>query len=270
MEQRDYISPLRFRSPNTTLIVVSVVASLVLHGAIAGAIVWAAMFGKEDIEEEVEPKMLEFEQVDLLALGEKKPPNQLPRIANPEKPTAPEDSVNLAAEHEDRPEKKEEDNKKKKDDKKKKVKDILKDIPTNPNRPTNTDVPEGRREGVAGGTATDPELASKMKTFQARLTAALVQEWELPKTLSNEELEKLAGKVRVSVKLSSTGRIISYQFIEKSGNEQFDGRIRNVLEKFSASGGGRQLPMPNDPKVTRQVTRNRLILQRWENTAPFR
>lgn len=268
MEQGSYRTALRTRGPSVGLVVLCGLASLLFHGAVGGIMVWGTLFSEKDMEEDVQPMMMEFEEVELLALGEEKPPEQLPRLANPAPPEVEEDAVNLAAEQ--TPEEKKEEEEEKKDrereDRKKRMQDALSEL-NNPNRPSNTDTPEGREEGVAGGTATDPELASKMNTFQAKLKAAIVQNWEVPTTLTDDEVEQLAGKVTVRARLSSTGRILNYQFVDESGNEQFDASIKAVLDKFSASGGGKQFPMPNDPDVTRQIIRQPLTLKKWDALA---
>ncbi|MGM0556417.1 MAG: TonB C-terminal domain-containing protein [Myxococcota bacterium] len=268
MEELSHRTTLSTRGPSALLVAGSVIASLVFHAALAGLMVWGTMLSEEDMEEDAAPETLKFENVELLALGEEKPPEQLPRLANPAPPEVDEDAVNLAAEQKPEPEKEKEEEKKDKDreDREKRMADALSQL-NNPNRPSNTDTPEGREEGVAGGTATDPELASKMQTWQAKLKAALVQHWEVPTTLTDAEVEQLAGKVNVRVKISSTGRILNFRFLEKSGNEQFDASINAVLEKFSATGGGKQLPMPNDPGVTRQLVQQPLLLQQWDALA---
>jgi outer membrane biosynthesis protein TonB len=269
MEQESHRTALSTRGPSTWLVVLCTTGSLVFHAAIAGLMIWGTMMSEEDMAEEVEPKMMEFEEVELLALGEEKPPDQLPRLANPAPPEVEEDTVNLAAEQKpekDREKEQEEKDKKEREDRKKRMQEALSQL-NNPNRPSNTDTPEGRKEGVAGGTATDPELASKMNTFQAKLKAAIVQNWEVPTTLTDAEVQQLAGKVRVRAKLSSTGRILSYRFLDESGNEQFDASIKAVLDKFSATGGGKQFPMPSDPEVVRQIIRQPLILKKWDALA---
>ncbi|MFB6373499.1 MAG: hypothetical protein ABEN55_10370, partial [Bradymonadaceae bacterium] len=63
----------------------------------------------------------------------------------------------------------------------------------NPNRPTNTDVPEGSKKGVASGSLSDEALANLMKTFQAKLLKTLGQHWQVPTTIPDSELQKLFG-----------------------------------------------------------------------------
>lgn len=266
------LDPSRRRSrsghePTKATQVVGVVTTILLHGLIAGLMVWGTMRSGEDIQQEIEPKMLEFEDVELLALGEEKPPNQLPRKANPAPPPVEEDAVNLA-EPEEKPEPKEKEEKpkeeppeKKKDDRKKRMAEALQNLQHNPNRPSNTDTPEGSAEGVAGGTATDAMLANMMRTFQAKLMSAIVKRWHPPSTLSDAELKKLIGSVEVFVRLSDSGYVTGYTFKRKSDNPQYNQSIELALKKFQ---GGHKLPLPDNPEVRGAVLQKGLDLKKWD------
>ncbi|MFW6054138.1 MAG: TonB C-terminal domain-containing protein, partial [Persicimonas sp.] len=148
-------------------------------------------------------------------------------------------------------------------DRKKKMLDSLDDL-NNPNRPTNTDTPEGDPDGVAGGTVSDKALANMMNTYQAQLMKSVTKYWRLPKSLSDGEIEELTGKVVVYVRLSEEGHIIDYKFRQKSPNPQFNGSIERVLKRFQVSRGGRTLPMPDDTQVRREVRRQGLNLRNWD------
>ena len=241
--------------------------SLALHVGLIVAIVIATMKSEEHIEEQIEPAMLRFEKVELLALGEEKPPNALPRIANPEPAVRPPDEVNLA-----QPEKpvvdleKKEEKKEKEDEeaRKRKMLDALSAL-HNPNRPTNEDIPEGSEQGVVGGDITDAALANLMNTYVAKLVAELSRYWELPSTIPPEEIQNLAGEVSVYVRLSEEGHVVSHRFLKESANEQFNASIDRLLRRFSVSGG-RKLPLPEEPAVKEAVLRQGLNLEGWEYT----
>lgn len=257
------------REPNRVLTIVGIATSILLHGAIVGVIVWGTMRGGEDIQEEIEPKMLEFEDVELLALGEEKPPNQLPRIANPAPPEVKEDAVNLAEpkekppEPKKKPEKKEEEPQEK-PDKRTKLLEQLGDL-HNPNRPTNAEVPEGSDKGVAQGTISDAAMANLMGTYQAKLLQVLGDKWRIPTTIDDAEIKSLAGKVVVKVRLSDSGHVVSYRFLSKSPNDQFNASIDSVMRAFA--DGGHKLPVPDNPEVRRLVLKKGLDLKNWNAVA---
>ena len=249
-------------------VVIGVVATLFLHAALIGAIIAGTLMGKAKIEKEIEPKMMRFEDVDLLALGEKKPPNQLPRIPNPEPKTKPPDEINLKQPKEpvvDLKKKKEEDVKEDEKARKKRMLDALSAL-NNPNRPTNDDLPAGSTNGVVGGDISDAALANLMGTYAAKLIAELSRYWELPSTVTPDEAKRLAGQVTVYVRLSESGNIVSYDFRKHSSNPQFDASIERVLKRFEVSVGGRKLPLPTDEHVRQAVIRQGLNLKSWEYT----
>ena len=244
-----------------------VAMTFALHLGLITAIVIGTMRGEAAIEEQIEPTMLRFEKVDLLALGEEKPPNALPRIANPEPAVKPPDEVNLAQPEEpvvDLEKKDEKQEKEDEDARKRKMLDALSAL-HNPNRPTNEDIPEGSEEGVVGGDITDAALANLMNTYVAKLMAELSRYWELPSTIPPDEAQNLAGQVSVYVRLSEEGHIVTHRFQSESNNEQFDGSIDRLLRRFHVSGG-RKLPLPDEAAVKDAVLRQGLSLDGWEYT----
>ncbi|MFW5968396.1 MAG: energy transducer TonB [Persicimonas sp.] len=233
------------------------------------SLIWGAFFLPE--EEEEEPEDLEFEEVELLALGEEKPPEQLPREANPEPQAPEEDSVNLAEDKEEPEEPEEEEEEEPEEEPpredppkdRNKMLDDLDDL-HNENRPTNEDVPEGHEEGVAGGDISDEAMASMLDTYQAKLIRAIVQHWRVPKTLDDSKVEELAGKVVVRVELDEDGYVKSKRFVKESGNDQFDSSIERVLRRYDVERGGKTLPLPDDERVEREVLRQGLNLKNWD------
>jgi outer membrane biosynthesis protein TonB len=257
------------RQPSALMVGTGIATTVLLHLAVVGLIIWGSL---RSADEPDEPAMLEFEDVELLALGEEKPPNQLPRIANPAPPETQEDTVNLAEpddepepEPEEQPEEKDEPDPppEPEDDRRERMLEDLSDL-NDPDRPSNTDVPEGSEEGVAGGTISDPAMANMMNTYQARVMKAIVSHWQLPTTLDDSEIKQLAGQVAVYVRLSASGHVVSYSFQRKSPNDQFNGSIERVLRRFQVTGGGRTLPVPDQEQVREAVLRQGLNLRSWD------
>lgn len=265
VEQR--VSPLRARPTDPIHMVVGGAVALLMHGMLVVVVVIGTYWGQQNIEDEIEPKMLKFDDVQLLALGEEKPDDALPRLPNPEPAVQPPEEVNLAQPDEpvvDLEKPKEEKVKEDKDAREKKMLDALSAL-HNPNRPTNDETPEGGAEGVMGGTVSDAALANLMGTYQAKLLAEIAKVWQIPSTLSDEEIAKLAGQVAVYVRLSDEGYVVSYNFERSSPNDQFNGSIERVLRRFQVSGG-RKLPLPENEEIRQMVLREGLNLVNWTST----
>jgi len=270
---------LRGARRNPAFVAAGIATTLVLHGGLVGFVVYQALAEPEP-DEKSEQKM-EFEDVELLKLGEDKPDQQLPRIANPPAPTPEQETVTLEDEEEEpeekqkrKPEKTQEktesppDPEARNDEserREEKMAEAFKNL-ENPNRPTNDEVPEGSEKGVAGGTVSDEAMANLMKTYQARLLQKIGEYWQVPQTIPDRELEALFGKATVYVRLSDEGHIVSYDFRRRTSNGQFNRSIERVLRQFQASGGGHSLPLPEKPDVRRAVLEQGLQLRQWRFT----
>lgn len=245
--------------------VIGFLTTFMLHASLVGGVIYGAYASPG---EEVEaPAMMEFQNVELLALGEEKPPNQLPRVANPAPPEVKEKAINVAKPAEEPPPKKEPEEKtkakpQKQESRRNKLLDDLQDL-HNPNRPSNEDVPEGSEDGVAAGTVSDAAMANMMNTYQVHLLETLAKYWRIPSTLSSDEINALAGKVSVYVRLSDSGHIVSFRFTTKSENPQFDASIERLMRGFEVKGG-RKLPIPDAPEVRNVVLHEGLNLRNWK------
>lgn len=247
--------------------------TLLFHGLIIGLVVLATAQKEEVLEEQIEPKMLEFEDVELLALGKPKPPKALPTISNPKPKTrkaqpvaiktsaapstsqsppkvtpteaATQEPVKDAPEAPDAP-----------DD------DLLNAIEglNDPERPSNDVAPEGDAAGVAGGTLSDAALASLMNTYQAKLMIAFRNKRTVPTTLSPEQVKAFDKKAQVYVRLSKQGNIVSYKWVKRSGNEQYDDSIETTVKKFMVKFGANTLPLPENEEVKQEVLKAGLRL----------
>lgn len=268
-----------------------------LHGLLAGAIVLAGVLGDEGSGDDAYLDIV-FDQVELLALGDEKAPQELPRIANPEPAPAveepepldapppepveepppvveepvPDPSVPTEAELErQRQEERERERKRREEEaraeqeaRQRRMNEALNAL-HNPNRPTNDDLAAGSRDGVAGGTVSDAALANMMGTYQARLLQEISRYWEVPTTITDAERNALKGQVWVYVRLSESGHIVTFNFRRQSENEQFNASIERVLKRFQVQFGGRTLPLPDNPEVRRAVIARGLELKTWDS-----
>ena len=254
--------------PDASLLLTGVLSTLGLHGLILVLIVLGTMHGNRHLEEEIAPKMIEFEQVDLLALGEEKDPKAMPRISNPAAAVKKPEEINLDAtpqettpQEEPPPDAKEQEI----EEPRQKMLDALSAL-NDPERPANDDLPEGAAQGVIGGTLSDAALANMMGTYQAKLVGEISKYWTVPTTLSPEEIKTLQGQVSIYIRLASSGNVLSYTWQQKSGNDQFDESIERVIKRFQLTQDGKTLPLPEDEEVRQIVLKQGLNLKRWEYT----
>lgn len=261
-----------------------VMTTLGLHALLVGLLVLGTYLGDRSTQKQVEQNDMEFEEVEMLALGKEKPKQQLPRISNPAPPEPKQETVTLdKSEPEPKPDEPEEVKEQVADEKKAADKPAERkpdpeqktrreemmnalDSLNNPRRPTNEVVPEGSKKGVKGGTATDPELASQKATYQTKVRNAIVDRWLVPTTISDDQLTKLAGSVVVRIWLADNGSILRYEFLDQSSNEQFNSSIERALRQFQPTGGGFTLPLPDHPKLRSMVLNQPLNLRRWDPT----
>jgi TonB family protein len=255
--------------------------SIALHGGLALAVVLATVFSGS---EPAETYHLVFDDVELLALGEIRDSRELPRMAGdmspPEadqvvidptveepdpQPTAeapPEpDPAAIQRQREEEEARREEEERRAREERQRRREAALGRIDS---QGPGDAVPEGSQLGVAGGTVSDEALANMMQTYQVRVLQEIQRFWEVPSTLSEQELQSLYGMVRVHVRLSDSGHVTSYQFLSRSGNDQFDQSIERVIQRFERQRGGRALPMPDQPELRRQVVSQGLTLTNWE------
>ena len=272
--------------PELGSVLVGIVSTALLHAGIVGMFLLQSLLGGDEPPKPEPDKKMEFEDVKLLKLGEEKPDHQLPRISNPPPPQENKEVVDLDPEEKKDPEPKEEPEKepepakekqqapepKKKppqkddsEDRKEAMNEAF-DSLHDSNRPTNDDAPEGSEKGVAGGSISDEAMANLMNTFQAKLIQAISNRWRVPTTIPQNQLPDLKGTVEVYVRLSGAGHIVSYRFRKRSSNDQFNRSIERVLRQFQVSGGGAELPLPDDDRVRQFVLRKGLNLQNWEYT----
>lgn len=258
------------RQDGVMFLIGGVGVSFLVHLSVIVAVVIGTITQSKAIEKETEVQMAPFTPVELIKLGVKKPPNALPRISNPAPRVVEEKVVNLANKVQDPDEvvlKKEEEPKPKdavRVKKAERVNDLL-DSLHNPNRPVNDDKEEGLASGVAGGTSLDEAQEQLMHTWLAKIKAAILSQWRVPQTITRERAKELQGKVRISVRISPDGYVVSWRMTRKSDDTQFNAACEDAVRKFSAkSGTGRKLPMPDDPEVRDLLVKKGISLSRWK------
>lgn len=253
----------------------ALVWTVVFHGAIVGLVVWGTATKEEALQEQIAPKMLEFEDVQLLALGKPKVAKALPTISNPapkakkaepvalnkaKAPSTTKSPPKVAPTDNSIPDKP--------------VPKDATEVPeapddallsaieglNDPNRPTNDEAPEGDAAGVAGGTLSDAALASLMNTYQAKLMIAFRNKRTVPTTLSAEEVKAFDKKAQIYIRLSKGGNIVSYRWVKRSGNDQYDDSIETAVKKFMVKFGSNALPLPESEEVKQEVLKKGLRL----------
>ncbi len=252
--------------------------SLLFHGAVVAALVIGVFLGTGDDEEPTE--QLEYENVELLALGEEPDPDQLPRLTgdegsppdaeevapDPEAPpqTEPEpaedvepDPEQLEREREEEEQRQEEERRRREEQRRQQLDDAFGEFEQ---EGRGDEAPEGSPDGVVGGTATDGDAED---AYLARLAQAIGNNWSLPTAISDQEAQELAGQVRVRVELSDDGHIDEFELIEESGRSLFDRSLKSSLRDFEP--GEATLPLPDDDQLRDDVLRRGLILTNWEH-----
>lgn len=276
-------------------IAAGVAASMILHGLILGVAVLSVLLGSSVGEEESEYLNVVFDEVELLAFGEIRDPNELPRLSAsapaaaeevilesdpdplpveeppPEPEIAPEPTPEPAVDQEALRREREREEEARREEERRRAAEAREArrqaaLARHSQGGPGDQMPEGSPEGVVGGTVSDAALADMRATYQVRIRQELERIWEVPVTISDEELTRLAGQVRVSVRVAESGHIISYQFSSRSENAQFDESIERVLQRFQRDRGGRTLPMPEDQALKAEILRGGMNLSNWKVT----
>jgi len=101
---------------------------------------------------------------------------------------------------------------------------------------------EGDPDGIVEGTeATGDEL----QIYLGKLYSYFRRGWQVPTVISDEELQKLACVIELSI--TKDGRIGEYEVKRPSGNEAFDESVRRRMDQAE----GAQLPGPPESVANR-------------------
>jgi hypothetical protein len=99
-----------------------------------------------------------------------------------------------------------------------------------------------------------------MNTYQAKLMLAFRNKRTVPTTLSAEEVKAFDKKAQIYIRLSKGGNIVSYRWVKRSGNDQYDDSIETAVKKFMVKFGSNTLPLPESEEVKQEVLKKGLRL----------
>ncbi|MEL6181125.1 MAG: TonB C-terminal domain-containing protein [Myxococcota bacterium] len=259
--------------------------SMVVHLAIAVAIVVGTIAGGDALANDVKEEVAPYTPVELVRLGDPdstsleptnpglaaeevkpkpkieppKPRDKQPEVKPVETQKPDPNAVSLRRKPE---EKKPTPRETRKDSKAKKSSaDLLKQFTSDPDAPVNNTVQKGHRDGVPEGTTLN---ATERNLWVTRVQSAVRRRWRVPSTMDPEEAKACSGKVSYRIRVSPEGYIVSEKAVRQCGNPVFDGSVRRAVMAFKA--GGAKLPMPDDPILRAQVTKMGISLNNWRYT----
>jgi hypothetical protein len=197
--------------------------------------------------DDLPPPPLEVIETRFVRLGKRREPRKLPSREVPEAPqTAPvpesPDSEPVAPVPTGKPEKglsKPEKNRKQRED------DLLSQLGERAGAISDlTKGPEleGDPEGIAEGTKASGD---EVEIYIGKLYTYFRKGWQVPTRISDEELEKLACVIELSI--TEDGRVGDFKVKRKSGNEAFDDSVRRRLDQAK----GAELPSPPESVANR-------------------
>lgn len=104
---------------------------------------------------------------------------------------------------------------------------------------------EGGRPVLAGnvvseGDSTSGDLATLVDAYNGKVKAHLRQNWNVPGWMTTGKL-----KARVLVRIAPDGRVLEKQFLQKSGNAEFDGYVQKAIDASN--------PFPPPPEHLKRV-----------------
>lgn len=260
--------------------------SLVFHGLVVAALVLSVVWASTEETEETEE--VEFQDVDLLAIGEEPDPDSLPRLTGDEgtppeaadvqpdpevepepqpqpepepDPEPDEDAEQLERQRQEEEARRQQQEEQRRQERQRRMDEALGRFEE---EGRGDEAPEGHPDGVAGGTVTDPDEADMFETYTVRVLQAIERHWEIPAFLSESEIDDLAGQVEVGVRLTDDGHIDRLDFRTNSDNRHFDDSVERALRQFKADEGGEALPLPEDDEIRRGVLDQGLVLRNWE------
>lgn len=117
---------------------------------------------------------------------------------------------------------------------------------TNPNRPTNNDPVMGSPDGYVGGTSLS---ADAQRNAWAQIITTISSEVRRPSTIPDSVYATLSA--RVHIRVTTEGRISSWNFLDRSGNTSFDAAVETALNVFRR--GRARLPLSSLPPELREA-----------------
>lgn len=101
---------------------------------------------------------------------------------------------------------------------------------------------EGDPEGIIEGTKASGD---ELEIYTGKLYSYFRRGWQVPTLISDEELEKLACVIELSI--TEDGRVGHYEVKRPSGNEAFDDSVRRRMSQAE----GAELPAPPESVANR-------------------
>jgi hypothetical protein len=117
-------------------------------------------------------------------------------------------------------------------------------------QPTSHDQPPDPAEGTGAGDMLPsggdmlPSGEEALAALFAPVVSQLQQTFRPPSSLSPEALRLLSAEVDLTV--DADGRIVSYEFVERSGSEAFDRAVERALDPFRVGAQRLRLPFENE------------------------
>ncbi len=211
------------------------IGGFIFTTALHTTLIYFIVSGPSNASEVVNPMV--FQEVELLRLGESIN-TDMPTISNPAPETQPEEVVHLNPQ--DPPEEEPEEEREEEPE----VADLPPEQPRdntrhNPERPVNQDAPEGREDGIQGGTSLSVTAQNMMI---ARIQQAIQRAYQRPAGITDEQMRDLEGEILV--RFNHEGRITGFRWIENSQNPLWDRAVERTLNHYRI--GSRRLPLPFD------------------------
>jgi len=220
--------------------VIGASATVVIHGLVAGIIVFLSLSSAGGKTMDSSAKPINFIAARLVRQGKPPDPKKLPDRIVPALPTAPPKTIPLDQNEAKAPPpqkpKEEAQPDAVKDDKLRKVFNRARAF----GEVTDNNVEEGSPDGVPEGEVTDPNEAALGDLYATRLYRLFKDRWVVPTLIAEKELDKMS--CQVVIQLDADLSIHKFQIFKSSGNQLFDDSVLNAIQRVRDEV--RKLPEP--------------------------
>ncbi len=114
---------------------------------------------------------------------------------------------------------------------------------------------EGRPEGVAEGTQTDPSKVKAGDMYAAQLAKFFRDRWQIPTVISQGEASRLCVTFQISIGPRMVIWHVRPEPVRKSANDLFDDSARSMLQKLLDD----RTPLPEAPPDVQDSFRGRTV-----------
>jgi outer membrane biosynthesis protein TonB len=244
---------------------VGVMVSVTVH---VGVVLFLVVLQQRSPPADEPTTLVNFIEAELLMYGEVMPVDgQLPWIANPEPappdalPPQPEDDLTVETSRPEQevvrpptpeppptppPERPPEENRARPEPVQREAAPARDRGPSNPNRPTNRDPLVGSRDGFVGGTSLSE---TALRNQYARIIQQISRAVRRPAGIPDSQYARL--RCRLHIRASEAGRIIAWEWLERSGNAMYDAAVESALNSFRQGSVRLELGSLN-PEVRQQ------------------